>query len=161
MNTVLASAKQVLTYYRNDLYYLYVICKSLVNLGFKSAWIGVLKDKDGSEVVPAAEAGYGESGLNDIIYDYDNLKDNNEPIELAAATGYPSILNNVITDYEPWREHAVRWGYNSCASIPLRKGGVTYGVLNVYSEDPFAFRDDVVKRITEQVSMIQNIFQFN
>ena len=161
METAIASARQVLTYYKNDLYYLYLICKLIVNSGYKSAWIGILKDRNGSGVVPAAESGFGESGLNDIIIDYDKMRDSAEPIELAAATGSSTICNNVPSDYAPWRNHAAAWGYNSCASIPLKKDGSIYGVLNVYSEDPFAFDNNTIKRITEQVSMVQNIFHFN
>jgi len=50
-------------------------------------------------------------------------------------TGETQTSQHIQTDprYEPWRDHAEAYGYQSSAAIPIVHEGTNYGVLNVYS----------------------------
>lgn len=51
------------------------------------------------------------------------------------------VIQNVFSDpsFEPWRDAAAEYGFNSVAAIPIVHEGTVYGVLCVYADRPNAF----------------------
>src|SRR5437016_5885190 len=66
------------------------------------------------------------------------------PTGTAIRTGKPSVVRNMLTDpnVAPWREDALKRGYASAASLPLRVDQETIGVLNIRAAEPDAFDEE-------------------
>jgi HTH-type transcriptional regulator, bacterioopsin transcriptional activator and related proteins len=66
------------------------------------------------------------------------------------------IIQNVFSDpsFEPWRDAAAEYGFNSVAAIPIVHEGTVYGVLGVYADRPNAFdsaEQEVISQLGEVV----------
>jgi len=116
-------------------------CRALTRArGYKMAWIGEAVE-EGRRVLPVAQAGFENGYLDEIRITWDETETGRGPTGQAIRTGEPSVMRDIESapEYEPWREQALRRGYRSSASIPLRFEGRVLGALNVYSESPDAF----------------------
>ena len=56
------------------------------------------------------------------------------------------------TTLEPWHAHATKHGLRSAAALPLRRGGVMWGVLAVYHEHEAVF-DPELQRLLGQLAL--------
>ena len=63
------------------------------------------------------------------------------PTGRALKTGETQVTRDIQRDprYEPWREQASAHGFRSSAAVPIGHESTIYGVLNVYSQRPYAF----------------------
>lgn len=120
---------------RPDLHYrLHEICSTVVQLGYRMVWVGLL-DEDTREVIPKAQAGFEDGYLSSIKVKYDESPLGRGPTGRAIKSRQPVLQHNITTDpqYEPWRDAAIRRGYRSSAAFPVIEEGEVAGVLNVYN----------------------------
>jgi diguanylate cyclase (GGDEF)-like protein/PAS domain S-box-containing protein len=63
----------------------------------------------------------------------------------------PQICRSIADDplFEPWREHALRFGYMSSIALPLICGTDCIGALNVYSESTQSFAGEELELLNE------------
>ncbi|MEZ0343635.1 MAG: EAL domain-containing protein [Caldimicrobium sp.] len=122
------------------------ICRVMVDeFGLRFAWVGV-PDERSSEIIPLVSYGYEEGYLEEIkiVLDPERLEGKG-PTATAIREGKISINPDTRTNplYEAFREKALKRGYLSSAAIPLFTDGKLKAVLNLYSEEPFYFREEI------------------
>ncbi|MFC7203111.1 bacterio-opsin activator domain-containing protein [Haloferax namakaokahaiae] len=119
------------------------------------AWIGGI-DSVSQTVSSRAEAGV-EGYLDEVEISIDPTDERSEgPTGKAFQTGEVQTAKaiDIGTSHDPWREAVDRYEYRSSAAIPIVHEESVYGVLNVYSERPYAFEGqelDVITRLGEIV----------
>ena len=124
-------------------------CRILVEHGgFRMAWIGLL-DPDTHWVVPAAFAGFEDGYLSEVVTGADGTELGGGPAGVCIREGRSVSVADLAIDESsrPWREPALRRGYSSVASVPIRMQGAVAGVLSLYSERAWVFDSEVVERI--------------
>ncbi|HEY9596584.1 MAG TPA: PAS domain S-box protein, partial [Cyanophyceae cyanobacterium] len=69
----------------------------------------------------------------------------------AIRSGQSAIAQNILTDpnLAPWREDALKRGYQSSLAIPLIERQQVFGTLNLYSTRADAFDTEEVQLLTE------------
>ncbi|GAB7093211.1 hypothetical protein JCM30237_03630 [Halolamina litorea] len=108
------------------------------------AWIGEA-DPTNQSVEPRAEAGV-EGYTESVSISTDPTEPESAgPTGRALHTGGVQTAHDISTNpsYEPWDEDAEEYGFRSSAAIPVAHEGTIYGVLNVYTDRPEAFTDEV------------------
>lgn len=128
------------------------ICSMLVGRGdYSLAWIGMARNDDGRSIQPVAIAGDGEDYVNELRLSWGQGPRANGPCGLAVRTGETQNVGDTSNDprFSPWRELAGRFGYASCAALPLKNKHQTLGCLTIYSRDPFAFSNDEIGLLEE------------
>jgi putative nucleotidyltransferase with HDIG domain len=127
-----------------DLHYrLHEICSTIVQLGYKMVWAGLL-DEHTKEVIPKAQAGFENGYLSSIKVTYNESPLGQGPTGRAIKSKQPMLQNNITTDprYAPWRDQAIKRGYRSSATFPIIEEDDVLGVLNVYNTyDEFPDQD--------------------
>lgn len=109
---------------------------------YEFAWV-CEPDVDGNAVEVRAAAGTGDylDQISLTVHGEDDVADG--PTATALRTGEIQTVTDVFADpdYEPWRDLAEAYGFQSAAAIPIRYENTTYGVLNVYADRTGAFRE--------------------
>ncbi|QLD87820.1 GAF domain-containing protein [Natronomonas salina] len=119
-----------------------VACERLAaSDSYEFAWIG---ERSGSDVTVRASAGV--DGYLDEVDISTNPEDETSkgPTGKALQTGEIQTTLDIRSDpsYEPWRETADEYGFQSSAAVPIRHEDTIYGVLNIYADRPDAFRGE-------------------
>jgi len=121
-----------------------VACERLAaSDSYRFAWVGERDSRSGT-IEPRASAG-AEGYLGEIETSMDPEDETgNGPTGRALRTGEMQTTLDIHSDprYEPWRDVAEEFGFQSSAAIPIRHQGTIYGVLNVYAGRPDAFRGE-------------------
>ncbi|SFL54511.1 PAS domain S-box-containing protein [Halogranum rubrum] len=127
------------------------VCDRLVVADrYVSAWIG--NDQATSrEVTPRASAGNVEEYLDSVKITVGGGTTGEGPSGKALATREPQVVQDIEADprFEPWREAALERGYRSSIAVPLVYGETTYGALNIYASESYAFDADEQAVLTE------------
>ncbi|MBI5212400.1 MAG: GAF domain-containing protein [Nitrospirae bacterium] len=126
-------------------------CRVIVEEGgYRFAWAGFAEQDEGKTVRPAAMSGYEEGYLDTVRITWADNEWGRGPTGTAIRTGTPCIARNIATDphYSPWSSEAMRRGYASSIALPLNDGGRTFGALNIYSSESYAFDDEEVRLLT-------------
>ena len=119
--------------------------------GYRMSWVGYAVEDEAKQVRPVAHAGFenGYLGLAGITWGEDVR--GLGPLGQSIRTGLP-VINRATqfdSNYYPWREEALKRGYQSSIALPLRIGAQTFGALSLYAAEPDAFDDDEVKLLSE------------
>ncbi|HEY8485935.1 MAG TPA: PAS domain S-box protein, partial [Limnochordales bacterium] len=124
------------------------LCDGVVTLGFRMCWVG-LKEPDFT-IRPLASRGLATDYLQAIRVRWDEDSPlGRGPGGIAARTGQTVVIHDTATDprFAPWREEALRRGYRSNASVPLRTNHEVLGILAVYAERAGAFDEESVRAL--------------
>jgi PAS domain S-box-containing protein len=119
------------------------------------AWVGDVNPAN-QRVQVRAEAGV-EGYLDDTTVSVAPDDEHSQgPTGRAFRTGEVQTVRNVFEDpeYEPWRDRAHSYGFQSSVAVPVVSGDTLYGVLNVYAGRPEAFdgqERDVIAQLGEVV----------
>ena len=119
------------------------ICERLAaSDAFQFAWIGEVK-RGTDQVTPRVAAGVEDSYLEEISISIDGEETGQGPTGRAIQTHEVQVVQNIRSDpnYEPWREQAKAYGYQSSVAVPIVYEGIRYGVLNIYASSPNAFSE--------------------
>ncbi|HTY04165.1 MAG TPA: EAL domain-containing protein [Rhodocyclaceae bacterium] len=124
------------------------ICGLMVTTGeYRMAWVGVAENDAGRTVRPVAVAGDDSDYLHTIRVSWGDNELGRGPTGTAVRLRQTQINQDVLTNpaMAPWREAALRRGYQSSIALPLANGETVIGVLMVYSSEAMAFQADEVK----------------
>ncbi|WP_284009437.1 PAS domain S-box protein [Haloarcula pelagica] len=104
------------------------------------AWIGGVDEETG-RIEPRAWGGGADEYLESITITADETPTGNGPAGRAVRTGTLAVSQNIHDDeaFEPWREAATEYGFQSVAAIPLHYESRRYGLLVVYADRSHAF----------------------
>ncbi|MFP3908348.1 MAG: PAS domain S-box protein, partial [Archaeoglobaceae archaeon] len=123
--------------------------------GYPLVWVGFTEEETKS-IIPVSYAGWGEEYLERSQITYDDTPTGCGPAGTAIKTREPVIAKIEDPCFEPWRDNALDFGFQSCADIPLIANNYIYGVLVVYSGYPDAFKGEE----SELLEMIGNDIAF-
>ncbi len=121
------------------------ICRVAVEVaGYALAWVGYPEYDARRSVRAIAQWGFddGYIGLAAVSWSADD-EHGRGPTGTALRTGRPQIAQHIDSDprLTPWRADALRRGYKSSASFPLRDGEAAFGTLNLYAPESDGFDD--------------------
>lgn len=128
------------------------VCRIAVEVGgYRFAWIGYADQDAGKSVRPMTKAGYEDGYLKIVRVNWSDSERGRGPVGTALRTGVPYVVRDVRTDprFLPWRDEALRRGYESILALPLKADGATFGTLAIYAAEPNAFDDEEVRLLWE------------
>jgi len=153
----LSRCNQILIRAKDEAQFLCDICRAIVaEGGYRIAWIGCAEHDKDKRVRPIAEAGFDEGYLKSLNMTWGDEKRDHGPAGSAIRTLKPRIVQNIQDNprFSSWRQGALRHGYKSAAALPITINDETFGVLNVYSSEPYVFNEDEVNLLMELVGDI-------
>ncbi len=139
---VTKTCNQILVHAENESDLLRDICGVLVGEGgYQLAWVGMAESDAARSVRPVAYSGFEDGYLQNAGITWADTERGRGPVGTAIRSGRTTVCRHVITDpnFSPWREEAVKRGYGSAISLPLRSKGAVFGALNVYAAEDDAF----------------------
>ena len=126
------------------------VCRIAVEDGmFRMAWIG-MKDPETLEVRPVACWGDEGGYLDAVRVIAADVPEGKGPTGRAVFDKRHFICSDTEVDpiMRPWREKALRHGFRSSASFPLRIGSEVIGAFTIYSERPQFFTGEEIDLLT-------------
>ena len=146
---VLSRANEAIVRIRDSASLFTEVCRIVADVGdFPLVWIGQVEEE---KVVPAAWSGPAADYLKEIRVEVQG--------ELGKGPTGTCIRENrsVVNDdfgtnpaISPWRDSAIRHGFQASAAFPLRRRGRVMGAFTLYSTEPNAFD-------AEQVSLLESL----
>lgn len=124
------------------------ICRIAVEVGgYRMAWVGYAEDGDEHLIKPVAKYGYEDGYLETVNTCPGNSETGKRPITKAIQSGLPCILRSIPSTLssEAWMAEALRRGYVSIISLPLKTGEHILGALSIKSSQSNAFDKDEVE----------------
>ncbi|MBW8079237.1 MAG: GAF domain-containing protein [Gallionella sp.] len=131
------------------------VCQTLVaECGYRLAWVGYLEHDAELSVRPVAQYGFEQGYLESAKIVWADTGRGNGPMGKAARTGKPQIVRNILTDESmlPWREAAIKRGYESGIALPLSHFGKVFGVLSIYAASPDAISQEEAMFLEEMAN---------
>lgn len=119
---------------------------------YRMAWVGYVDRDDRNSVRPIAWAGAESGRLTDAGLAFGDAAGGQGPCEVVIRTGRSDCIQDFADEAvpSPWREEALRLGYRSRISLPLKdEEGLCFGVFNIYSARQNAFTPDETRLMEE------------
>jgi len=148
----MSNTNQAAIHAENESDFLNAVCRIIVDdCGHPMVWIGFAEDDANKTVRPVAQAGFEEGYLETIKITWSDTELGRGPTGTAIRTGTPEVCKNMLTEsrMRPWREQAIKRGYDSSVALPLIADGQTLGALTIYSKEPDCFSADEAKLLAE------------
>ena len=126
------------------------ICRILVeDGGIRMAWVGYREE--GAAWRRIAHAGFDDGYLDRIELWSADASITAGAEALAIRTGESCSAEDIATDprFLNWRDEALRRGYGSSLSLPLKSEGTTFGALTLYADRAHAFDEQTRSHFTE------------
>ncbi len=138
---LLSECNQVLLLAHDETQLFQEICRVIVEIGYRFAWVGFLENDELQTVIPVAQGGYGEGYIEDLKIELTDPERGRGPTGMAIRSGQPHIVRNIAADpnYTPLRNSANQRAYASSIALPLKIEGEVSGALNIYAEEIDAF----------------------
>ena len=117
---------------------LQAICEVVVKAGYRMAWTGLLTADGGITLTNIAgdSQEYIDSIRRPLAEDPGRLR----TIDAALKSGRPVVANDFRQEANlPWRDEALRHGFNAKVALPLVQDESVIGVFNVYAAEADAF----------------------
>jgi putative nucleotidyltransferase with HDIG domain len=129
------------------------ICRIIVEEGgYSMAWVGLAVDNGEKGVELLAKAG----NTDGFFENFNWHSDGHCPESFAIRTGKPYVVRDILSSPEImlWRGEALKQGFSSVVSLPLRSNGHPFGTLSIYSDEVDVFNDqevDLLKRLADNL----------
>ncbi|MGA2109158.1 MAG: PAS domain S-box protein, partial [Syntrophorhabdales bacterium] len=149
---MLGGSNQVLIDVADEATLLNDVCRIAVEVGgYRMACVGYAEQDEAKTIRPVAQAGFESGYLESVNVTWADCDRGRGPAGVAIRTGQPHIVHDVSGDptFAPWREEAVRRGYQSVIAVPLTGEGRTFGILSIYADEVGAFDVEEVEILTE------------
>ncbi len=132
-----------------------VLCRDVVNFGgMKLAWIGAMEEA-AETLKPIAAFGAGIEYLAGLEISLSaEVPTGHGPTGTALREDRPVWCQDFQHDpaTAPWHERAARFGWGASAALPLHRGGVVMGALNLYASEVGIF-DEAVQNLLIEMAM--------
>ena len=126
-------------------------CRIAVDKGqFLMAWIG-MANPETHVLQPVASSGNIGNYLERVRLDLKDPYRAAGPSVQCFFSGEHFACNSIENDprLDPWRDDALRMGYRSFASFPLKVDAQTVGIFNLYSSELAFFDEDEIRLLDE------------
>jgi len=131
------------------------ICRVSVELGgYRMAWVGFAMHDVAKTVRPVAHSGFEDGYLERATISWGEQSTGSGPTGLAIRTGKFQVNRNFRTnpDVAPWRDEALRCGYESSIALPLKDSSDCFGALTIYAAEPDAFDREELQLLMEMAA---------
>jgi two-component system cell cycle sensor histidine kinase/response regulator CckA len=128
------------------------ICDVIVRIGgYRMAGIGFAEQDEEKTVRPVAQAGDDSGYLARKEARWSDTPAGRGPSGIAIRENRVCVIADTATDpiFAPWREAAAEGGFAAMIALPLRVGGLAFGVLVIYSEQAGSFESAEVELLSE------------
>jgi len=149
---VLGESSQAMARAVDEKEFLAEVSRMMVDVGgYRLAWIGFAQEDERKFVRPVAQAGFEDGYLERAEITWADTPRGRGPTGTAVRTGRTTVCKNILKDskFALWREEAVRRGYGSSISLPIRMDEKVIGALNIYATEPDAFHAEEVHLLEE------------
>lgn len=129
------------------------LCRAAVEQGgYVMAWVGYVQQDAAQSVVPVAHVGFEQGYLETVNITWADSERGRGPVGRAVRHGRTQVVQDIPADpsMSPWREDAVKRGYNACISLPLKIKDQVFGVLSIYAKETSAF-------IPEEIALLEEM----
>ncbi|RMF56617.1 MAG: PAS domain S-box protein [Calditrichaeota bacterium] len=127
-------------------------CEIAVNQGeFSMSWI-VLRDEKTRTAIPHVWAGSSKEEIEKIpTIKLDDSRFNRGPVAQAILTGTYSLINDIesASYVDPWKDDALRLGYQSVIALPLKIQDKVIGALGLFSSEKHFFDKEEIQLLVE------------
>ncbi len=118
------------------------LCRILVEEGgYVMAWVGIVEHDEAKSMSVLASYGDSHGYLEGIKVGWGDDAVGGGPSGNAVRTGKVQINQDFLANpnMEPWRDQAIKSGFQSSIGLPLRDGTTVFGVLSAYASEPDSF----------------------
>lgn len=151
--SAISNCNQVLMRATDEQSLLQAICQIVCDkAGYRMAWVGYIQNDEAKTVRPVAWAGAVDGYLETARIVWSDTERGWGPTGTTIRTGASVCCQDFETDprVAPWRVEALRRGYRSTISLPLKdENGAVFGALTIYSSLPNAFTNDEFRLLSE------------
>ena len=128
------------------------ICRIIVEKGgYAMAWYGAPVPEQvvtvlGTTVQPLAQYGREDGFLAEAKSSWIDVQQIPDPTSTAVRAEADQVFSNLSVNLPlaPWRDAALKRGYQSCVALPLKGENGALGVLTIFAETPDAFDETEV-----------------
>src|SRR5438093_5688711 len=124
---------------------LHCVCNTLLNnCGFRLAWFGYTETDSSNSIRIVAQAGDEDGFLKETSC-------SEIPAIMAIEAGETCWIKAIADSplVVPIRAAALKRGYTSVLSLPLKSDGTLFGALTIYADDPGKLDEPIVERLRE------------
>ncbi len=149
---MLSDCNQALIRSNDENELLTAVCRIVVEIGgYSMAWVGYAENDEEKTVKTIAQYGFKYNYLESKKVTWSDSEPDGGPVGTAIRTGMPSYIQDVRNNesFKPWRDQAVKCGYESVSAFPLKIGTKTFGSLNIYSTTVNSFDDFEINMLNE------------
>ncbi|MBI4990316.1 MAG: EAL domain-containing protein [Rhodocyclales bacterium] len=149
---MLSQCNEALVHAASEQELLDAICRRIVEVGgHRMTWVGFAREDEDRSVEPVAHAGSDRDYVDALHITWGDDRIRRGMGGTAILENRAVVVRQIAEDpiFEPWREEALRRGFASCISLPLRGRDGCIGCLSIYAEDPDAFDEQEVKLLQE------------
>ncbi|MFZ4802225.1 MAG: GAF domain-containing protein [Chlorobium sp.] len=147
----ISNCSQVLLRAENEMELLHDICRIVVEVGgYRMAWVGYAENDTKKSVRPVAQDGFEDGYLETLMISWADVERGRGPTGSAIRTGEPCSTKNILldTEFTLWRQEAIKRGYTSMLSLPLKANDEVFGALSIYSPFLDAFNAEETKLLS-------------
>jgi PAS domain S-box-containing protein len=148
-------SNEAILLYDDESQFMNEVCKVIVeDCGHKLVWIGFAENNISKKVNPVAFYGKDKEYVEKLNITWDDSDHGNGPTGTAIKTGKVAICRNMFTstDFEPWREEALKRGFESSIVFPFKINGEISGAITIYSSDQDPFSSEEINLLSELVN---------
>jgi two-component system, cell cycle sensor histidine kinase and response regulator CckA len=131
------------------------ICDVIVRLGgYRMAAIAFAEQDEEKTLRPVARAGVDAGYFENIQITWSDSSSGRGPAGTAVRENRVCVITDTARDpaFAPWREPALKRGYEAMIALPLRVAGLPFGVLGIYSGQRGSFENSEVELLTEMAN---------
>jgi PAS domain S-box-containing protein len=150
MLQMLNACNEILVRATDESAMLHEICQAILTVGgYRMAWVGFAQDGPDKKVVPVACVGIEQGYLVDANITWADDEYGRGPTGTAIRTGTVRVCHDFLTDprLAPWRQQALKRGYQSSIAMPLFSDGKTMGALTIYASQPAEFDEKIIEML--------------
>lgn len=127
------------------------ICRIVADqAGYRFCWVGQAEHDETKTVKPLAWAGYEDGYLKIANVTWADSERGRGPTGTCIRTLQTQVVKNYADpSVAPWRDEALKRGYQSSVAVPIVLDSDVFGALTIYSRAPDAFGAEEVKLLNE------------
>ena len=153
--SALSNSNQLLIKSTDEMSYLNNVCKIIIeDCGYELVWIGYAQNDQAKSIKPIAYSGFDETYLNSLNITWADTELGQGPTGTAMRTGEICMCKDMNTDqkFSPWKQEALKRGYASSIALPMKKDGVPFGTITIYSKQVDQFSEKEITLLKELAS---------
>lgn len=131
-------------------------CRTLIDTGgYRLAWIAYAEN-DQKTVHPVAQYGLDDGYIKSACATCADTAHGQGPVGIAIRQKTPFVTSDIAVDpvFAPWRQAALKRGFNSCVALPLIVDAEVLGTLNIYAPESHAFNDVALNFLKDLASSV-------